>query len=654
MAANTLSSGLELNCKTVIAGVREEMSTEAFTTATTASSTNTSSVSPTFSSEASTSSAAAPATTAAGGPTPQRVLVERLPNESNYIIWGVGVALGIVFLGGFVFMLWLISYMTTSPRSVAPPRSGNGRRIVAPEPEAGAAEAGNNKALPVLTKAAEAAGNVQPRGAASAFNTGIQRGSFGVRTAPVKPVRFFEASLQRSQASEEAETPPRPLLRSNRVPPPSQPVSSSKNAQGATKKIAPPARPTDNTMDDGYNYDAMYEKPGNWDPPKISTDDSMVKHVLHELIVKKTTDITKIALPAYILEPRSGLETLSDFVRPDLLSSVPDFETPFERARQVVRAFLGGFLQMRGRRNLARKPYNPVLGEFFRCVWDVDKRAESNVHAKPLTLMSLPRRKTERSRTPTAESNTSEVLRATDQSGLLQADSDKFNVIAEQVSHHPPISAFYAECPKAGVLVQATMHVKAEPDLRLSFKPLKGVKIRHNGRIDIIDSKNGEKYTMGFPDAYCSNVLDVPKLDFTGDVSILSSNGYRSLLKFDEDFKVSGAIFKLDKEDPVAVFEGKWNGPVKISKGEQKGELLIDLGSLPTMVKNCAKVKNQDWLESRRLWRRVTRALSERDSKVCQSEKENVEERHRLIKIEPSFFAQDSEGAQMWKFIKER
>lgn len=78
---------------------------------------------------------------------------------------------------------------------------------------------------------------------------------------------------------------------------------------------------------------------------------------------------------------------------------------------QVTRWYLSAFHAGR-KGSIAKKPYNPILGEVFRCYWNLS------------------------STTTTTNNN---------DSPLPWAKTSDLIFIAEQVSHHPPISAFYAE-----------------------------------------------------------------------------------------------------------------------------------------------------------------------------------------------------------------
>jgi len=56
--------------------------------------------------------------------------------------------------------------------------------------------------------------------------------------------------------------------------------------------------------------------------------------------------------------------------------SITDYQTPRDRFIQVVKWYLSAFHA--GRRSpVPKKPYNPILGEIFRCFYDIG--SSSNV-----------------------------------------------------------------------------------------------------------------------------------------------------------------------------------------------------------------------------------------------------------------------------------
>ncbi|XP_054335459.1 oxysterol-binding protein-related protein 10 isoform X5 [Pongo pygmaeus] len=98
---------------------------------------------------------------------------------------------------------------------------------------------------------------------------------------------------------------------------------------------------------------------------------SIILHLISQL--KLGMDLTKVVLPTFILEKRSLLEMYADFMaHPDLLLAITAGATPEERVICFVEYYLTAFHE--GRKGaLAKKPYNPIIGETFHCSWEVPK-----------------------------------------------------------------------------------------------------------------------------------------------------------------------------------------------------------------------------------------------------------------------------------------
>lgn len=74
------------------------------------------------------------------------------------------------------------------------------------------------------------------------------------------------------------------------------------------------------------------------------------------------------------------------FAHPAIFVSIPDYETPQERMIQMVRWYLSAFHA--GRKcSVAKKPYNPVLGEVFKCHWSMP--ASESVSGCSVVLLTL-------------------------------------------------------------------------------------------------------------------------------------------------------------------------------------------------------------------------------------------------------------------------
>ena len=88
--------------------------------------------------------------------------------------------------------------------------------------------------------------------------------------------------------------------------------------------------------------------------------------------------------------------------------------------------------------SIAKKPYNPILGETFRCHW-----------------------KTPMENDGTNEETTQDEEKLSNNGPLPWCQADDLVFVAEQVSHHPPISAFYAEHVKKRIAVNAHIYTKS-------------------------------------------------------------------------------------------------------------------------------------------------------------------------------------------------
>lgn len=166
-------------------------------------------------------------------------------------------------------------------------------------------------------------------------------------------------------------------------------------------------------IDGSLDYDALYEDETENDI-SMESHGSVVTHLLSQ--VKIGMDLTKVVLPTFILERRSLLEMYADyFAHPDLFLRIADMKEPRDRMVQVVKWYVSSYHA--GRKSaVAKKPYNPILGEVFQCHWDL-----------PPTNGQQP-------------------------DGHLVSDgpvpwcrNDQLTFVAEQVCHHPP-SKLKANC----------------------------------------------------------------------------------------------------------------------------------------------------------------------------------------------------------------
>ncbi|XP_042601931.1 oxysterol-binding protein-related protein 10-like [Cyprinus carpio] len=353
---------------------------------------------------------------------------------------------------------------------------------------------------------------------------------------------------------------------------------------------------------------------------------SVILHLLSQL--KLGMDLTRVVLPTFILEKRSLLEMYANFMaHPDLFLSISAGSTPEERMVRFVEYYMTAFHE--GRKGaIAKKPYNPVLGETFHCSWEVP---QDRVH--PLRTETNPRTNQE----------------------ATGAGSDSYRVrfVAEQVSHHPPVSGFYCECADRGMCVNTHIWTKSK-FMGMSV----GVSMVGEGVLYLRD--HGEEYVFTFPSAYARSILTVPWVELGGKVTIsCAKTGYSANVTFHTKPFYGGKVHRVSAEvkqnssgTVVCKAQGEWNGTLEFiySSGETK---VIDTNKLPVIRKMIRPVKKQGRTESRRLWQHVTAALKEGNVDLATEHKRVLEEDQRSderqraannMPWKPKYFNKEGDG----------
>ncbi|XP_036990558.2 oxysterol-binding protein-related protein 10 isoform X2 [Artibeus jamaicensis] len=355
---------------------------------------------------------------------------------------------------------------------------------------------------------------------------------------------------------------------------------------------------------------------------------SVILHLISQL--KLGMDLTKVVLPTFILEKRSLLEMYADFMaHPDLLLAIAAGATPEERVIGFVEYYLTSFHE--GRKGaLAKKPYNPIIGETFHCSWEVPK---DKVKPKRTAPHSPPGH---------------QHLTASDPS-----ESYKLRFVAEQVSHHPPISCFYCECKEKKLCVNTHVWTKSK-FMGMSV----GVSMIGEGVLRLLE--HGEEYVFTLPSAYARSILTVPWVELGGKVSIsCAKTGYSATVIFHTKPFYGGKVHRVTaevKHNPtntiVCKAHGEWNGTLEFTynSGETK---VIDTTALPVCPKRIRPLEKQGPMESRNLWREVTRYLRLGDIDAATEQKRRLEEKQRVEERkreslrtpwQPKYFTQEGDG----------
>ncbi|TRY97549.1 hypothetical protein DNTS_000351 [Danionella cerebrum] len=337
---------------------------------------------------------------------------------------------------------------------------------------------------------------------------------------------------------------------------------------------------------------------------------SVILHLLSQL--KLGMDLTRVVLPTFILEKRSLLEMYANFMaHPDLFLAIPSGATPEERMIRFVEYYLTAFHE--GRKGaVAKKPYNPILGESFHCAWDVPQD-----RVRPL-------------RTSSSSSSPAHSETLSGQSASSEGDGGyRLRFVAEQVSHHPPVSGFYCECRERRIAVNTHVWTKSK-FMGMSI----GVSMVGEGVLHLLD--HDEQYVFTLPSAFARSILTVPWVELGGKVSICCARtGYCATVTFHTKPFYGGKVHRVTAEvkhgvsgTVVCKAQGEWNGILEFtySTGESK---VIDTSRLPIIRKKIRPLHKQGPYESRRLWQQVTAALKGGDIDAATEHKQILEEKQR-------------------------
>ncbi|CAH0698225.1 unnamed protein product [Spodoptera exigua] len=299
--------------------------------------------------------------------------------------------------------------------------------------------------------------------------------------------------------------------------------------------------------------------------------------------VRPGMDLSKVVLPTFILEPRSFLDKLSDnYYHADILAEAQQVEDPYQRFVAVLRWYLSGlYRKPKG----LKKPYNPVLGETFRCCWR--HSPESYTY-----------------------------------------------YVAEQVSHHPPVSAFYVANRKEGFVIEGSLLARSKFYGNSTSAILEGC-----ARIHLLNW--GETYVTTAPYAHCKGiVIGTLSMELGGKVHVMcAETGYHADVEFklrsflggaDQTNAIQGRI-KRGKET-VAVLEGYWDGKIDIKDkrtGEESNLFDVSLLKEQRLPRYLMSMDKQQEFESAKLWIKVSEAIQNEDQVAATEQKTLIEEAQR-------------------------
>jgi hypothetical protein len=310
-----------------------------------------------------------------------------------------------------------------------------------------------------------------------------------------------------------------------------------------------------------------------------SEQGSMLMHIISQL--RPGADLSRVTLPTFILEPRSMLERITNFMaHPETLLPLTKIEDPVERFVAVVKFYLSGWhIKPPG----VKKPLNPILGETFTCYWDYP-------------------------------------------------DNTRGYYIAEQTSHHPPKSSYFYMAPEHNLRIDGTLKPRSKFLGNSAASMMEGIAVMR-----FLNTK--ERFFITQPNMYARGILfgkmkyelgdhsyvRCPESGLTADLEFKTKGwvggGYNAIGGFIKDTKTDKNLFELS---------GHWNEEMWIKDlTTGKKELLFDATNAKHTPPKVRPLEEQDERESQRLWRDVTEAVKQRDQEVATEAKAKIEEMQR-------------------------
>ncbi|KAK0526566.1 Oxysterol-binding protein 4 [Tilletia horrida] len=303
-------------------------------------------------------------------------------------------------------------------------------------------------------------------------------------------------------------------------------------------------------------------------------------------------DLSSLTAPSFILSPVSLVEFPAYWgEHPELFAKVKEGRDDVERLANVLRWFIATLKGQYTARNTSmgseKKPLNPILGELFLGKWpDTKGQGETTL-------------------------------------------------TAEQVSHHPPITAYHLENAKLGVRLDGHSAQKT------SFGG-RSITVRQIGHAILRFTPDGEKdehqYLITLPQLVIEGLLyGSPYIELQGTSYIQSSTGYLATINYSGRGWVSGKAhsFKATispSAAPTNAFysiEGEWAGVSNYKGKSPTGQTLFWDASTPRVELQVKPIEQQEAMESRKVWAVTAAGIRSGDYETASRDKSRIENEQR-------------------------
>lgn len=347
--------------------------------------------------------------------------------------------------------------------------------------------------------------------------------------------------------------------------------------------------------------------------------------ILRKFIGVADIAAVRFSLPAQLLEPTPNLEYWHYLDRPETFASIGKSDDEVGRMLEVLRFWFTKDLKyVKGK---PCKPYNSVLGEFFRCNWDIEDAPP--IATNPSTASNPPTNHP-------ADSQADSASQPATSSGKVRV-----SYLTEQTSHHPPVSAFFVDCPARGISARGYDQLSA----KFTGTAIRVIPGNYNHGIFItLARRDNEEYQLTHPSAQLGGLLRGALSVSVADICFVRcpKTKIKVILHYLEEGwlgksqnKLQGVMFRYDpnndkctrikdvpQKDVLANIDGCWHEriyysipsttAVKNTEGTETvpdKQLLIDLTPLHPVPKMLPPKEDQLPNESLRFWQDVTDAI---------------------------------------------
>ncbi|KAK0628120.1 hypothetical protein B0T17DRAFT_588330 [Bombardia bombarda] len=309
-------------------------------------------------------------------------------------------------------------------------------------------------------------------------------------------------------------------------------------------------------------------------------------------------DLSSLTAPPFILSSTSLTEFSSYWAEHPSVFAAPAGEAdPAKRALLVLKWFLTTLKQQYASRSEQygneKKPLNPFLGELFLGTWE-------------------------------------------DSAGTTE-------LISEQVSHHPPATAYSITNLPTGVHLEGYNAQKASFSKTINIKQIGHAVLT----VPVPSSAEPETYLITLPSLHIEGLIfGSPFIELDGASYITSSTGFTAKIDYSGKGWLSGkknslvaSLYPTGREKEVLYnVSGQWTKTFEIHSGTAKHNSAANLveswdpAQVTTTKLTVAPLEKQHPLESRRAWARVAAGIAKGDLDAVGQEKAKIENAQREMR----------------------